>query len=1316
MRGSARTERRWRSLGQRPLRPIVPVALALEERTLLTLAPVLNALVTYHDWVDYAPSYPSSGGAYNPNPTDAQMTADLTNLYEEGFRGVVTYSLQGTFADIPKIAKSVGFDWVIAGIWDPTNASEVAEADSPSVLPYTDAFVVGDEGLTDGRYTDAQLTTAMTEVKTATGKPVTTSEPGGAYYEPNGSSAPYAKELLGLGDWLFPDIDYFLWENQPSTPQEMWTNVSYVYQYMVANQKTAGPVVAKSIAFPSAGGADASSANQIAWYQDYAYADPGSSTPFYYVYFEAYDQPWKSSVDAFEPYMGLNGLNTSSGGSNPTPAVVALQPDIVSPYAGAVVPPFASAQGLTATEDTGVAFTANLATFHDPNDPAGAGEDRYSASVFWGDGTGFQKATATVSGSTISVDGSHEYAAPGVYTVQIDLQRASGFGEVVSTTVTVGTPPSVTTLTAGSVTAAGATLSAAVDPKGSATSYWFVYGTSPTLKSGTTMTASQSAGSAPTGAVVTTVVSGLAAQTTYYFEIVASNAFGTTKGAIESFTTAAATTSAGILMPSNTVSSASSVLYLGTAVPLKEITLTNDTSQTVYPILTDENSQPAPGGTESLYDPFDPLNQEYRGYIGYTSGGQNYLGLRPGQQITIAVPLVFWNAGRIQIASDGSNLIPATGAALNPFNYFATNPDGTSTARFAVPALGPAATQGVVMWYHAEIPEEPALDAPTQLAEMTFRDPYLATLPTAASIDPSQEQTLINYDVSYVDSMLVPVAMEAATVSGANAAPTDAVGWTGASLTLPQMQTAIQNFTSDNPASNGLGEYFGGNGYPSFELPDESVAGVKIPSGGNVIGLGPYYDVRSSYNSNTYMLSTGGTGDLQYFSGGTTNSTTVLKVQQASVLADLTPGMVVTSQGPTADLKAGTTIVQVNIAQGEVILSQPAIASATNNVYTFSRPVTDYATNAMENLWYSWADYYVANNQVPNVGNVAASIPVDSQVLTFAAPVTAKLVPGMEVTGPGIPAGTIVMSVASGGTSVDLSNLATGAETNALYSFESPRLIARSAEVEPSTLSFASQDQATANLFAQAVYAVMSAMSTIPVNPGAGTLSTQLLYNAIGCNVGQIPGILAGGNPAIAAELTVDVTSILRGVYNYESVPQSTGLWYPSPATPTAGALMNGTAADFGIYNLDPFVWFVHQELGLTGYGFSVDDGVADVGVNGANQLQITIGGLGGLSNSSAWSSGGTGSGNAIIAGSDGASGSLGSTNLVVKSSGQSISGQVSMGLAGAAGGGAARSLGLTTSAADDPDLSLDELTELLAFEIAGDGHARGREASGRSG
>ena len=533
--------RRRRSGLGRSARPFRPSLKGLEQRLLLSLAPVLGALTTYRYWVDYAPSYNSSGDPYNPNPTDAQIKADLTNLYQEGFRGLVTYTLQGSYADIPKIARSVGFQWVIAGVYDPTNATEVQAAASPNVLPYTDAFVVGNEGLMDRRYTYTQLTTAIDQVKQMTGKPVTTSEPGGAYYTPNGAAAPYAAQLLGTGDWLFPNIDYFLWAGQPSTPQFMWTNVSFAYQFMLANQTTPGPVVAKEIAYPSAGGLQASDANQISWYHDYAAANLVAGKPFYFVYFEAYDQPWKSSIDAYEPHLGLNALNQPDGGSQPKPAMAPLQADIMSAYPGTDVPHYASKQGLALAETSGMPFTANVARFTDPNDPIGSDHDHYSASILWGDGGRFEEANVSFSNGTLIVSASHTYGAPGQYTAQVALQRSSGYGEVVPMGVSVAPPtvthPVVTTQAATAITSTGATLTATVNPEGNDTTVRFVYGPDPTLTSGSTTT-TQSAGSGTSAEMETVALSGLAPDTTYFFEVQATNASGTTTGAILSFTTA----------------------------------------------------------------------------------------------------------------------------------------------------------------------------------------------------------------------------------------------------------------------------------------------------------------------------------------------------------------------------------------------------------------------------------------------------------------------------------------------------------------------------------------------------------------------------------------------------------------------------------------------------------------------------------------------------------------------------------------------------------------------------------------------------------
>ncbi len=99
------------------------------------------------------------------------------------------------------------------------------------------------------------------------------------------------------------------------------------------------------------------------------------------------------------------------------------------------------------------------------------------------------------------------------------------------------TPPAATTVAATSITATGATLNASVNPEGSATTYSFVYGTNATLSSGTTTTTKQTTGNETSAESETAALAGLTPSTTYYFKVQATNAGGTTDGAILHFTT-----------------------------------------------------------------------------------------------------------------------------------------------------------------------------------------------------------------------------------------------------------------------------------------------------------------------------------------------------------------------------------------------------------------------------------------------------------------------------------------------------------------------------------------------------------------------------------------------------------------------------------------------------------------------------------------------------------------------------------------------------------------------------------------------------------
>ena len=137
------------------------------------------------------------------------------------------------------------------------------------------------------------------------------------------------------------------------------------------------------------------------------------------------------------------------------------------------------------------------------------------------------------------------------------------------------------------------------------------------------------------------------------------------------------------------------------------------------------------------------------------------------------------------------------------------------------------------MWYRAEISQAPNDDSEDQLAEWTIRDhDYLVnpqiTAKTNSEIPDNQLVTLINYDVSNVDNLYLPLAMEANNVwvvpqkSGQPPNPNrngwqpgsvpDVYGWTGAINTIDFLQTGIQEFTAAN--NQLLGQYFGGKGWP----------------------------------------------------------------------------------------------------------------------------------------------------------------------------------------------------------------------------------------------------------------------------------------------------------------------------------------------------------------------------------------------------------------------------------------------------------------------------------------------------------------------
>ena len=143
------------------------------------------------------------------------------------------------------------------------------------------------------------------------------------------------------------------------------------------------------------------------------------------------------------------------------------------------------------------------------------------------------------------------------YLVNAGYDEVTGWGSLDVTQfldnyATAALAPTTTTGSATALTAFTATLGGTVNPNGAATTVYFLYGLDPTLI-GATQTASQSLAAGTTATAVTANIANLAADMTYYFEIVAQNATGTTTGSIVSFITPTA------VAPSATTGSATAI-------------------------------------------------------------------------------------------------------------------------------------------------------------------------------------------------------------------------------------------------------------------------------------------------------------------------------------------------------------------------------------------------------------------------------------------------------------------------------------------------------------------------------------------------------------------------------------------------------------------------------------------------------------------------------------------------------------------------------------------------------------------------------------
>jgi exo-beta-1,3-glucanase (GH17 family) len=222
-------------------------------------------------WVAYSPSSP------DPQITRDGIIADLAVLRIAGFTGLVTYTSSGIMgSELPALAKEAGFEGLIMGIWDPNSQEEYNAAINAAKNDIVLGYCVGNEGFNNpSRYDMSTLTASIQKLKVATGKPVTTTEEIDDYYD---------KELLQLGDWIFPNAHPYYHHQLVTDSAIRWTKG--VYDDL--KNRTNRFVWFKEVGLPTAGDRKLSEESQKQYFVDLA------KTDVKFVYFEGFDQPWRN--------------------------------------------------------------------------------------------------------------------------------------------------------------------------------------------------------------------------------------------------------------------------------------------------------------------------------------------------------------------------------------------------------------------------------------------------------------------------------------------------------------------------------------------------------------------------------------------------------------------------------------------------------------------------------------------------------------------------------------------------------------------------------------------------------------------------------------------------------------------------------------------------------------------------------------------------------------------------------------------------------------------------------------------------------------
>lgn len=248
----------------------------------------LKDLFTGLRWVSYAPTdyFPAERPPVLPG--DASVKEDLETLHSAGFNGLITYGAQ--VESVPRIARSLGFTAMLLGIWDPLSVAERSEAlkavrgDGGLIA----GVIVGNEGLLTGRYDIGMLCRAMGEIKLASAKPVSTTEPvDWLLSEP---------QLVTCSSFITANAHPYFSNQKTPAQAVQWTVEAWD---AVSSKYPDKPLLFKEVGLPSAGDDGLSEEAQKEYYVALA------KTHVVFSYFEAFDATPRFKEGRIEQSWGL---------------------------------------------------------------------------------------------------------------------------------------------------------------------------------------------------------------------------------------------------------------------------------------------------------------------------------------------------------------------------------------------------------------------------------------------------------------------------------------------------------------------------------------------------------------------------------------------------------------------------------------------------------------------------------------------------------------------------------------------------------------------------------------------------------------------------------------------------------------------------------------------------------------------------------------------------------------------------------------------------------------------------------------------------